>query len=549
VQRPTIIRVLVSAVRAPRRAGRVGRVGLVTALMSALVAGCGASHGSSTVDWPFWGGTQQNIRFATLGQVAAGNVDRLTLAWTRSEGPNPSAWETFPVVVGTTMFYSTDTDEVVAVDAATGRVRWSYVPKVDFLAGPQSVSRGSPVSRGVTVARGRVYDLTFDDQLIALDAVTGKRLWEVSVANPNAGYAETSPGVYWNGEIVIGGPAGDGGVRGFVAAYAAATGRQLWRTYVVPAPGHGWMPSTGAHGGGHVWMPPTVDPRSGTVYAATGNATPAFSHRRRPGCDPWSDATVALDARTGALEWGHTEVCDDSWDYDTDQSPILLDVRVRGHLVGAVGDGSKAGFYSTLDARTGALIARSPYITRYSRPHLVPSRRGTVVCPGFNGGLEYGPPAYSPITGDVYVPGTDACMRYRVAPTAALERHRPGAPDLGGTVEQVGAATGVIAAVQADTGRLRWSTRLPRPAGGGALATSGGLVFAGDDNGYLYALDARSGAILWRRFLGLRFGSAPIAYEIAGVEYIAVAAGGSQFETAGGAPGGGTLFAFRLGAP
>ena len=246
MQIPTIIRVLVSAVRAPQGAGRLSRLGLVTALTSAALAGCGATHGSSTVDWPFWGGTQQNTRFATIGQVGANNVDRLTLAWSRSEGPNQSAWETFPVVVGRTMFYSTDTDEVVAVDAATGRVKWFYVPKVDFLAGPQSVSRRSPVSRGVTVARGRVYDLTFDDQLIALDAVTGRRLWDVSVADPNAGYAETSPGIYWNREIVIGGPAGDGGVRGFVAAYAAATGRQLWRTYVVPAPGHGWMPSTGA---------------------------------------------------------------------------------------------------------------------------------------------------------------------------------------------------------------------------------------------------------------------------------------------------------------
>jgi alcohol dehydrogenase (cytochrome c) len=548
--RPTVIEALTSAVLGPWTAARPARASLVTAcLASAALASCGATRPPPTVDWPSWGGTSQNTRFATLTQVDAANVNRLTLAWSRSEGPNQFAWETFPVVVGRVMYYSTDTDGVVAVDAATGHLLWSYQPLVDFLAGPQGAS-AVPVSRGVTVAGGDVYELTFDDQLIALDASTGSRLWDVRIANPEAGYNETSPGTYWNGEIVLGGPAGDAGLRGFVAAYDAATGRQLWRTYVVPARGHGWMPATGAHGGGDVWLPPTIDPRSGTVYAATGDPTPAFSGRGRPGCDPWSDATIALDARTGALEWGHTEVCGDSWDYDTDQSPVLFDVRTDGRLLSVVGDGSKAGFYSTLDAGTGALIARSPYITRYSHPHPAPNARGVVVCPGTFGGLEYGPPAYSPRTGEMYLSGSDMCMRYTAAARATIEHHRPGEPDLAGTVEQVGPATGVLAAIEPAGGRLAWSTPLPRPAVGGALATGGGLVFTGDNDGYLYAFAAHSGAIVWRRRLGLRFGSAPIAYEIDGVEYIAVAAGGSQLEARHEAPGGGRLFVFRLaGAP
>jgi alcohol dehydrogenase (cytochrome c) len=524
-------------------------MGLPIGLLVALAcAGCGgARRSAANVDWPSWGNTTENTHFAELAQVNGGNVQRLRVAWTRSEGFGQFEWETFPVVVGSTMYYSTNTDEVVAVDASTGRLLWSYVPEVSFLLGPQGAD-AVPVSRGVTVGAGRVYDLTADDQLIALDAHTGKRLWDVHVANPNAGYSENSPGTYWDGEIIIGGPAGDAGLRGFVAAYDASNGRRLWRTYVIPARGNGWLAGGGAHGGGDVWMAPTVDPRSNTVYVATGDPTPAFSNAQRKGCDPWADATVALDARTGTLKWGHSEVCEDSWDYDTDQSPMLLDVPVGGHTVRAVGDGSKAGFYSILNAHTGSLIARSPELTRYSHPHLRPTRTGAVVCPGIFGGLEYGPPAYSPLEQAIYVPGIDMCMRYTVDSAATIRDHRSGAPDLAGTAVQVGPATGVIAALAASTGHVAWSKALPKPAAGGALATAGGVVFVGDDDGYLYALAAHTGATLWRTHLGLRFGSAPIAYEIAGVEYIAVVAGGSAVTVSGDAPPGeGKLFVFRLG--
>jgi glucose dehydrogenase len=217
--------------------------------------------------------------------------------------------------------------------------------------------------------------------------------------------------------------------------------------------------------------------------------------------------------------------------------------------VTAVGDGSKAGFYSILNAHTGSLIARSPELTRYSRPHRVPTSTGTVVCPGIFGGLEYGPPAYSPQQKIIYVPGTNMCMRYAVNSPAAIRSHLSGEPDLEGTATQVGPATGVIAAVRASSGRVAWRTRLPKPATAGALATAGGLVFVGDDDGYLYVLDQRSGAILRRMRIGLRFGSAPIAYEISGTEYVAVCAGGSALIVPGDAPPReGRLFVFRLSA-
>jgi alcohol dehydrogenase (cytochrome c) len=335
--------------------------------------------------------------------------------------------------------------------------------------------------------------------------------------------------------LIVGGPAGDVGLPGFLGAFDARTGRQLWRTNtVLGGPENG---GTG-YGGGHVWMPPTVDVRSGTIYAATGNPTPAFTAAQRHGCDRWTDATLAVNARTGAIEWGHTEVCNDAWDYDTDQAPALFDVRVSGRTVHAIGDGSKAGFYSTLDARTGALIARTPELVRYTEPHPVPRQSSTLVCPGIFGGLEYGPPAYSPVTGHVYLTTVEQCMRYRRVTG-------PSGSALGGVATPIGIATGAIVATDPATGRILWRRQLPRPAAGGALVTASGLVFAGDDDGNLYAFAADTGRVLWQHHLGLRFGSAPIAYQVDGSEYIAVAAGGSGL-SGSGARGGGKLFVFRL---
>jgi alcohol dehydrogenase (cytochrome c) len=518
-----------------------------------LLAGCGggggteADSGSADVDWPHWGNTAENTHYAHLDQVDRGNVGDLEVAWTRAEGQNQFAWETFPIVVGRTMYYDTGTDQVVAVDAATGKVKWTYTPPVDFLAGP-TLQVNEPVSRGVTYGDGRIYLTTADDQLIALEARTGKPRWKSRVIDPAKGNTMNSPGAFFDGELIVGGPAGDAGLRGFVAAYDAATGKRLWRTFMVPRPEPRHHFSTKVYGGGDVWMPPVIDPETGNVYVSTGNPTPGYSNAERPGCNPLADATVALDAKTGRINWSHTELCNDSWDYDTVQSPAILDLKLGGTTLRAIGVGSKSGFWSTLDHFDGKLIARSPYIGEYSRPHRRPTRAGTVVCPGIFGGIEYGPASFNPSNGTLFLAANNFCMRYKVDSRAQLEAHAPGEDDLGGTVEQVGPATAVVAALDPATGKIRWRTDLPRPANGGTLATEGGLVMLGDDDGFLYALDDRSGKVLWRYDLKRRVGSAPIAYEIDGVEYIAIAAGGSLVEAHGTAPDRpGRLFVFRLG--
>ncbi len=293
---------------------------------------------------------------------------------------------------------------------------------------------------------------------------------------------------------------------------------------------------------------PVVHPASGVVYAATGNPTPALRWGTRPGCDRWTDATVALNARTGALLWGHSELCNDAWDYDTDQSPMIFDLRAHGQVRRVVGDASKAGFYSILDARNGALVSRTAELVRFSKPHGLPTASGALICPGIFGGIEYGPAAFSPRTGSVYVVGSNASDRYRAASAAAVAGHRPGTDDLAGTVAPVGPVSGMIAAIDPASGRVRWRRPLPAAAVGGVLATAGGLVFTGDDDGDLYAFDARTGDRVWKVEIGLRFGSAPIAYSVAGHEYLAVAAGGSGLAGGRAAPSGGRLQVFELGS-
>jgi glucose dehydrogenase len=313
-----------------------------------------------SADWPHFGNTRDQTRFTPLAQITAGTVQHLGVAWTLSEGPDAGQWETDPVVVAGIMYLTTNTDQVLAVHAATGRVIWRFTPRVNFVQFLMAGGTVEPTNRGVEVAHGTVYLLTFDDRLIALDARTGRPRWSTTVANPSLGYTETSLPTYWHGLLFLGSSAGDSGVRGFVAAYSATTGRQVWRFYTVPAPGQGWVPATGAHGGGAVWMPPTIDPTSGMLFFGTGNPSPDFDALLRPGCNPWTDAIVALDARTGRLRWAHTLICPDAWDYDADQTPMLLTLVRQGKPLRVVGVGDKAGYYRLFDAATGALVLLSP---------------------------------------------------------------------------------------------------------------------------------------------------------------------------------------------
>jgi PQQ-dependent dehydrogenase (methanol/ethanol family) len=407
---------------------------------------------------------------------------------------------------------------------------------------------GVPTNRGVTVANGKVYIITFDDRLIALQAATGEMLWQTAVANANVGYSETSPPTYWHGMLFVGSAEGDAGERGFVAAFDAQTGKQLWRFYTVPAPGHGWMPGSGFHGGGDVWMPPTIDTTDGMLYFGTGNPSPDEMTSIRPGCNPWTDAVVALDARTGTFKWGHTQVCADAWDYDSHQATMLFYVHHNGKIIRAVGQGNKEGYYWIFDAKTGQVLAKSPALSRQTLPRPLPTAKGVVVCPGSAGGIEYSPAAYSPLTNAIYQQSLNLCQIYQLATAREVATHPQGAVDVGGDIANgPGPYDGAMSAIDPNTGKLLWQDHVSGNMIGGSLATGGNLVFAGCDNGHFYAFDATTGRILWQPNLGLGFGANPITYAVNGTQYVAVAVGGSDIALSNGANLGGTMVVFKLG--
>jgi len=540
-----------------------GRRAISLALLSAALLSVALSGGARTatthmgamrttesareVDWPRFGNTADQHRYAAVRQITAGTVGRLGVAWTMSEDPRVPLWETDPVVVDGVMYLTTGTDEVFALHADSGKVIWHYTPSVNFI---QFALSGdiTPVNRGVEVAGGAVFVATLDDQLIALDARTGEQRWSARVADPGQGYQEVSPPTYWRGLLFVGSAGGDAGARGFVAAYDARSGKRVWRYDTVPRRGEGWLPAEGAHGGGDVWMPVTVDERRGLVVFGVGNPSPDLIGVVRPGCNPWTDAVVALRARTGVFVWGRTLVCPDLWDYDVDQTPMLLPAPPHAGGAGVIGEATKNGYYWLLDGATGRVLARSPALTRQASPRPDSTARGGMVCPGKIGGLEYSPPAFSPRTGALYLPGIDLCMVYKPAAPRGARTHRPGQPDIGGEIVATGVKPrGFMAALRVDGLTLLWRTPMPAPLVGGALATAGDLVFSGSDDGRFYAFDARTGAARWSARIGLGFGAAPITYVVHGTQYIAIAAGGSGVAAYTGARVGRRLVVFKLG--
>jgi alcohol dehydrogenase (cytochrome c) len=515
----TLAALTVAAAACTSSGGTARSVPSSAALLSDAVSPGPAVAGMT---WPVFGGGTDNTRFSALGQITTGNVARLGVAWSKPLGQFSSLNESYPVMIGRTVFLTTSTDEVMAFDAASGVRNWSYAPMVDFSLSRGVGGYGVAVNRGVAVSGGKVYLLTFDDRLRAVSQATGEELWSTVVADAHTGAYETSAPTAWR-DLIFGGDSGsEDGVRGFVAAFHAADGSPAWRFWTVPEPGQGWVPK-GPHGGGTIYMPPTIDTSTGLLYAGTGNPSPAIVGVSRPGADLYTDSILALSARTGKLAWYHQQVAHDLWDYDAAAPVMVFNTVAGGKPVRAVAEAGKSGYFFIIDAKTGKnLFAPVPFVTQHHTP---PTTAGTLECPGSQGGSQYGPAAFSPQTHTAFVTGLNMCMILKVGTVSPGS----GEKDFGGTatVPPDLPQTGTVTAVDTTTGKVRWHVTLPYPMIGGATATAGGLVFAGDAHGTLYAFDARTGAIRWHAYLGIAIGSAPIAYAVGGTEYIALVAGGS----------------------
>jgi alcohol dehydrogenase (cytochrome c) len=498
-----------------------------------------ANADSDTTNWVLHGRDYANERFSPLSQIDTSNIGRLSPVAIVQTGMTAS-FETTPIVVGGTMFITTpvvsNQMKIIAVNAATGERIW----ETTYNLGSFQICCG-PVNRGLAIGYGKVFVVTLDDHLVALDAATGKLLWQKQVADPTLGYSETMAPQIYRGTVFIGSAGGEWGIRGFVAAYDANTGDKKWQWWSTDPntyAGDSWKT-----GGAMSWTTPAIDPKLNLLILSTGNPNPDLYGTSRAGDNLWSDSIVALDLNTGTLKWYLQEVKHDVWDYDAVSNPVLFDVHQNGQAIPAAGEAGKVGWIFIVDRRTGKLIRKSdPYVMMSKNMFTTPTKEGVSMLPGANGGAEWSPPAYSPQTHDLYVLAMNQLMTFTTnTPTGGTGQLRLGSAFT--NVKAGGIQNGPFVAVNMDTGKIAWQYTAPQPLIGGALATGGNLVFMGEGNGWFDAFNATTGAKVWRFNLGAGVNAPPITYQIDGVQYIAVAAGGN-FQL--GFPYGNAVAIFRL---
>jgi alcohol dehydrogenase (cytochrome c) len=533
------------------------RVMLALATLAAAGLGAEITHDrlvnarSDARNWLTYSGAYDGWRYSLLDRIGASNVARLQLEWMlQAQAPGP--WEASPLVIDGVMYLTQRPNDVVAVDARTGRIFWiqRYAGATDVRVCCGAENRGLAVS-GDTLFMG-----TLDAHLVAFDRRNGRPLWNTTVADFSHGYSITHAPLVIKDKVLVGVGGGEWGIRGFIAAYDVRTGREVWRFYTIPAPGEPgadtWTGEAWKTGGGSVWLTGTYDPALNLTYWGTGNPGPDYNPAQRPGDNLYTDSVVALDADTGALKWHFQFTPNDAYDYDSAQIPVLVDTAWRGAPARLMLFANRNGYFYVLDRVTGAFLDGTPMVPvnwasgldRNGRPIQTPHPPGTPISPHQQGATNWYSPSYSPRTGLFYVSiweGVTSTFR----PQA--QTYVPGQPFRGGNLGGVAPVPnaspppslnrgpintwtdatghGAVVALDPATGRRAWTFRMYDLTDSGVLSTASDLVFAGGRDGYFHALDARTGAVLWRASLGAAIRSGPTTYEVDGRQFVTIIAG------------------------
>lgn len=485
-------------------------------------------------------------RYYPATQINTSNVGQLRPAF-QFQTEVLESMQTAPIVVDGIMYITTSFNHVYALDAITGKEFWHYKHK----QGPVTTFCCGPNNRGVAILGDKLFMGTLDAKLVSLDAKTGAVLWQTQIADPEEGYSETMAPVAVNGKILIGTNGGEYGIRGFVKAYDAATGKLLWSFATVPEKGHEgvWAvnDATGrnmkrdiaaekaqfAKGGdfyktlgGGVWMAPAVDTETNTAFFVVGNPSPDLYGAERPGDNLYTDSMVAVDLNTGAYKWHYQYIAHDVWDLDA-VSPVILTEALdkAGKMRKVAIHGGKTGHIYVNDRATGELIRYSEAMIPQEDMWVLPTADGARMLPGANGGVEWSPMAINPKLRLAYAANLHQPMTYHVAES----KYPGGKLWLGGAFKVVPGEKqwGRLAAVNIDTGKIAWKFDTEQPLIGGVLATAGDLVFNGEGNGLFRAFDARTGKMLWQYQCGAGVNAPAVSYSADGKQYVAVAAGGN----------------------
>ncbi|MGH9630760.1 MAG: pyrroloquinoline quinone-dependent dehydrogenase [Bryobacteraceae bacterium] len=485
---------------------------------------------SPGANWLTYNGDYSGRRYSPLKQITVDNAGSLTAKWVyHFQGSR--RLETVPLVYDGVM-YVTNTNEVHALDARTGRRIWQY--KSESLTNAR-------VNRGAAILGDRVFLVTNDAHLVAIHRNTGAVLWDREYASAKNGYFSTMAPLAIRNAVLVGVGGGGSGQRGFVAALSPEDGREIWRFWTIPAKGEPgsetWGNFPAEWGGGPTWSTGTYDPGLDTVYWPTGNPWPDFYGGHRPGDNLYTDSVVALDAKTGKLKWYFQFVPHDVWDWDANETPVLLDANWKGQPRKLLIQANRNGYHYVLDRVTGEFLHARPFVKKLDwakgldakgRPILtpgkVPSPGGTKICPSVRGATNWMSPSYNPETGLFYVVTLEQCDIY----VASAKDPVPNSGFRGTGSEGIPTEPGEFSlrALDALTGEVKWDFPMPGPGTmwAGTVATAGGIVFTGDDDGNLVALDAKTGKDLWHFATGHTLYASPITFEAEGKQYVTIAA-------------------------
>jgi alcohol dehydrogenase (cytochrome c) len=491
---------------------------------------------SGTGEWLLPGGSYDGRRFSSDSGINIGNVSGLSVQWVYQLPPSDAPNESGPIVSGRYLYVTVPLGTVIALDAESGAKVWQYTRDIP----PDFHVCCLATNRGVAVLGRRVYFGTLDAHLVALDATSGQVLWDQSVADYKTGYSITSAPLPV-GDVIITGIAGsEFPIRGFIGAYDSATGTLRWRFNTVPDPGdpasRTWGGDSWKTGGAATWGIGAYDPELGLLYWGVATAAPDFNAALRPGDNLYANCLLALNAVTGKLVWYFQFLPGEDHDWDSTQTPSLVDLEENGRTARLLAVANRGGFFYVLDRESGRFIRGAPFARQtwatglspsgrpIRTPNSTPTAQGVYVYPSANGATNWWPSAYSPLTHLYYVNVEEAGAFFF---SKDETRSKPGHMYLGGAATFDDPATDTVRAIDPVTATVRWERRnstvtsAPR---GGLLATAGGLLF-GSDGTRLYALHSATGKELWSFNTGAHISAPPMSFRIGGRQVIAVVAG------------------------
>jgi alcohol dehydrogenase (cytochrome c) len=530
-------------------------------------------------NWLSYRGNYAGWGYSKLKQINTTNVSKLKLAWAYSTGMT-EGHQSPPMVNNGFMYITTPNNQVIAFEAKTGKELWRYKKSI-----PDELSQLHPTNRGLALYGDKLYLATTDAYLVALDAVSGKELWKVPVADWKKGYYMTLAPLAAKGKIMLGASGGEYGIRGFVAAYDAETGKEAWRTYTIPAPdepgGDTWPGDTYKTGGGSVWITGSYDRDTNLAYWGVGNAGP-WMPDTRTGDNLYANSVIALNVDTGKLAGYHQYHQSDAWDWDEVSAPLLIDVNHKGKKFKSLIHAGRDGYMWMLERTKGPIkfVDAWPYVTQnvfksidpvtgrptYDPAHTPGTGKTVNFCPSLWGGKDWVPEAYNPETGLLYVPANNnLCSQL----TGEKVKYKPGELFIGVSIDNILSnvrmddkarkSVGEVQAWDVNTGKKVWTHAYPEMNWGPLLTTGGNLVFGGGTNDRLFhAFDATTGKLVWDFPTPSGVTGVPSTYEIDGEQYIAVQSGwGVDAQRMQGAfntelkqnvvvPQGGVLMVFKL---